>query len=184
MSNFTFLKTAIEDLFVIEPKVFGDARGFFLESYRESSFHEAGILTAFVQDNHSMSGKGVLRGLHFQIPHWQAKLVRVLKGSVYDVAVDLREGSPTRFHWHGEILSAENKRMMYLPDGFAHGFLTLEDDTHFLYKAGELYRPEDDGGIRFDDPDLAIQWPNTGSDWIISEKDRKLPMLKEWIASR
>ena len=166
---------------VICPRIFEDQRGFFMESYNRAAFEACGIETGFVQDNHSKSSKGVLRGLHFQKAFPQGKLVRVISGAVYDVAVDLREKSPTYGKWFGIILSGENKRMMYIPKGFAHGFLTLEENTHFYYKATDYYHPEDDGGLRYDDLDLNIDWKAYMKDegLIISEKDKKLPYLRE-----
>ena len=139
MSKFKKIETGIEGLYIIEPTVFGDNRGFFLESYNKKEFEEIGITNEFVQDNHSKSKKGVLRGLHFQTKHSQGKLVRVIKGSVFDVAVDLRKGSKTFGKWFGVELSAENKKMFFIPENFAHGFLTLEDETEFMYKCTDLY---------------------------------------------
>ena len=147
MSKFKKIETGIDGLYIIEPTVFGDNRGFFLESYNKKGFKEIGITNEFVQDNHSKSKKGVLRGLHFQTKHSQGKLVRVIKGSVFDVAVDLREGSKTFGKWFGVELSAENKKMFFIPENFAHGFLTLEDETEFMYKCTDLYHPEYDSGI-------------------------------------
>ena len=139
MNNFTIKETPIKDLIIIEPKVFGDERGFFQETYNKESFSELGLNMEFVQDNHSKSKKGVLRGLHFQTKNVQGKLVRVTRGAVYDVAVDLRSDSPTFGEWYGVLLTEKNKMMFYVPEGFAHGFLTLEDDTEFLYKCTNLY---------------------------------------------
>ncbi len=158
MNNFEVIKTPIKDLVIIKPKVFGDERGFFQETYNEKAFAEHGLTMKFVQDNHSKSKKGVLRGLHFQRKFTQGKLVRVVKGSVYDVAVDLRKDSPTFGQWFGIILSEENKTMFYVPEGFAHGFLTLEDDTEFLYKCTDLYSPEYDSGILWNDENIGIDW--------------------------
>jgi dTDP-4-dehydrorhamnose 3,5-epimerase len=163
---------------VIKPRVFGDTRGFFMESWREDDFLNNGIREQFVQDNHSKSSKGVLRGLHFQKePQAQGKLVRVITGSVWDVAVDIRQGSPTRGRWFGLELNEENRTMFYIPPGFAHGFVTLKDNTHFVYKCTCYYSPEKDAGIRWDDPDLSITWPLANPQ--LSEKDRGLPLLKE-----
>ena len=147
MSKFKKIETGIEGLYIIEPTVFGDNRGFFLETYNKKEFEEIGITDEFVQDNHSKSKKGVLRGLHFQTQHSQGKLVRAIKGSVYDVAVDLRKDSKTFGKWFGVELNAENKKMLYIPENFAHGFLTLEDETEFMYKCTNFYHPEYDSGI-------------------------------------
>ena len=178
MSKFNIIKTGIEDLIVIEPAVFGDERGFFLESYNKKEFEEFGIKEEFVQDNHSKSKKGVLRGLHFQTSFTQGKLVRVIKGSVWDVAVDLRNDSPTFGKWYALELSDKNKKMFFVPKGFAHGFLTLEDETEFQYKCTDFYHPEYDSGIIWNDKDLSIQWPfekynMKEKDVVISEKDAK-----------
>lgn len=155
------IPTAIPDVLVIEPKVFGDARGFFFESYNRKTFKDAaGLEPDFVQDNHSKSAQGVLRGLHYQLPpHAQGKLVRVVQGEVFDVAVDIRRGSPTFGRWVGQILSAENQRQLWIPPGFAHGFVTLSETAEFLYKTTNYYAPECDRCIRWDDPTLAIVWP-------------------------
>lgn len=175
---FEFIKTDIKDLLIIQPKKFGDDRGFFVETFKKSDFVAAGINEEFVQDNHSCSAKGVLRGIHFQSdPMAQGKLVRVTQGSVWDVAVDLRSDSETFGKWFGIELSAENGTMFYIPPGFGHGFVTLEDNTHFMYKCTNEYSPEHDGGIRWDDPELGIEWPLT--DVQVSEKDAKLPYLSE-----
>ena len=155
--------TAIPDVLLIEPKVFGDARGFFFESYNNRSFQEAtGLQVDFVQDNHSRSAKNVLRGLHYQIEQAQGKLVRVVHGEVFDVAVDLRRSSKTFGRWVGEFLSAENKRQLWVPPGFAHGFVVLSEDAEFLYKTTDYYAPQFEKCIRWDDPELAIDWPVTG----------------------
>ena len=175
---FKFLETKIKDVFIIEPQVFGDDRGYFFESYKKSDFDNAGLKYDFVQDNQSKSKKGVLRGLHFQKTHPQAKLVRVLEGEVFDVAVDLRKNSPTYGKWVGVVLSAENKKMFMIPRGFAHGFLVLSDIAVFTYKCDELYHPEDEGGIIWDDPDINIDWPFK-KDILLSEKDMKNPLLKD-----
>lgn len=164
--------TAIPEVLIIEPKVFGDGRGFFYESYNQAIFSNlTGFEQAFVQDNHSKSAKGVLRGLHYQIKQAQGKLVRVVAGEVFDVAVDLRQKSSTFGHWVGVILSAENKRQLWVPPGFGHGFLVLQDNTEFLYKTTDYYAPEHERCIRWDDPDLAIQWPLQGSP-NLSAKDK------------
>jgi len=156
-------RTAIPDVLVIEPKVFGDARGFFLESWNAKAFAEAGIPAAFVQDNHSRSPRGVLRGLHYQILQPQGKLVRVAAGEVFDVAVDLRRASPTFGRWVGERLSNDNKRMLWIPPGFGHGFLVLSESADFLYKTTDYYAPEHERVIAWNDPDLAIKWPIAGT---------------------
>lgn len=178
MNNFSLIPTEIEGLVVIKIKVFGDNRGFFMETYNEAAFEELGLNMRFVQDNHSKSKKGVLRGIHFQTQYSQGKLIRVVKGKVYDVAVDLREGSKTYKKWYAVELSDENKTMFYIPEGFGHAFLTLEDDTEFLYKTTNVYHPEFDSGIIYNDPDIGIDWPDIG-ELILSEKDRKLPSLRE-----
>lgn len=150
----------IPDLTLITPKVFGDDRGYFVETYNENDMKEAGIHITFVQDNQSMSKKGVLRGLHFQKQFPQAKLVRVISGEVFDVAVDLRKNSPTFGKWAGVILSAENKKQFLVPEGFAHGFLVLSDTAEFCYKCSDFYHPNDEGGLAWNDPKLNVQWPN------------------------
>lgn len=167
------VETDIEGLLIIEPRVFGDERGFFMETWNEGVFKEAGLDLTFVQDNHSRSQKGVLRGLHFQNPGPQGKLVRVTNGAVFDVAVDLREGSPTFGKWAGVELTAENKRMFWVPEGFAHGFLTLADDTDFLYKCTAPYAPGSEHTLAWNDPSVAIDWPVEDLDPIISEKDAR-----------
>lgn len=156
---------------ILEPKVFGDARGFFLESWNASSFAEIGLDVAFVQDNHSRSQKGVLRGMHFQNPAPQGKLVRVVRGAVFDAIVDLRLSSSTFGQWTGVMLSAENKRMFWVPEGFAHGFLTLEDDTDFLYKCTSAYLPQNEHSLAWDDPEVGIEWPLEGIEPKLSAKD-------------
>ncbi len=174
----TFNKTEIEGVYIIEPKVFGDSRGFFMETYNENDFKKNGLDYVFVQDNQSKSHKGVLRGLHFQKEHPQAKLVRVVEGEVFDVAVDLRKGSKTYGKWVGVILSEENKKMFMIPRGFAHGFVVLSETAQFVYKCDDFYHPEDEGGIMYNDPDINIKWPYKG-DVELSEKDKKHPLLKE-----
>ena len=156
---------------IIEPKVFGDARGFFLESWNASSFAEMGLDVTFVQDNHSRSQKGVLRGMHFQNPAPQGKLVRVVRGAVFDAIVDLRRSSSTFGQWIGVVLSAENKRMFWVPEGFAHGFLTLEDDTDFLYKCTSAYLPQNEQSLAWNDPEVGIEWPLEGIEPKLSAKD-------------
>lgn len=167
------VETAIPGLLIIEPKVFGDARGFFMETWNAEAFAAAGLSFSFVQDNHSRSQKGVLRGLHFQNPGSQGKLVRVTNGAVFDVAVDLRSSSPTFGQWVGVELSAANHRMFWVPEGFAHGFLTLEDDTDFLYKCTAPYAPQSEHTLAWNDPAVGIAWPVTGLDPIISDKDAR-----------
>lgn len=184
MSKFKKVSTPIEGLYIIEPTVFGDNRGFFMESWNKKEFSEIGLDIDFVQDNHSRSKKGVLRGLHFQVKYPQGKLVRVVKGIVFDVAVDLRKNSPTFGKWYGVILSEENKKMFYIPEGFAHGFLVLSDEADFLYKTTEYYYPEYDAGVIWNDPDINIKWPFEEygiKEPILSEKDKKLPQLKEIV---
>ena len=171
MGNFTFNETKIKDVYIIDVKTYGDNRGYFMETYKESDFKEAGLNYNFVQDNQSSSHKGVLRGLHFQKTHPQAKLVRVIKGEVFDVAVDLRKGSPTYGQWVGAVLTEENKRQFMIPRGFAHGFVVMSDYAEFAYKCDELYHPEDEGGIIWNDPEIGIDWPDVG-EIILSEKDK------------
>lgn len=156
---------------IIEPKVFGDERGFFMESWNAAAFAQAGLDLTFVQDNHSRSQKGVLRGMHFQNPAPQGKLVRVVSGAVFDAVVDLRQSSPTFGKWTGVVLSAENKRMFWVPEGFAHGFLTLEDNTDFLYKCTSAYLPQNECSLAWDDPDVGIVWPLDGIEPKLSAKD-------------
>jgi len=163
---------AIPGPLIIEPRVFGDDRGFFLESWNAEAFAGAGLDLAFVQDNHSRSQKGVLRGLHFQNPGAQGKLVRVVSGAVFDVAVDLRRSSPNFGKWAGVELSARNRRMFWVPEGFAHGFLTLADDTDFLYKCTAPYAPEHEHALAWDDPQVGIEWPVDGTTPLLSAKDR------------
>lgn len=178
VGNFKFIETDIKDVYIIEPKVYGDNRGYFMETYKEESFKEAGLNYTFVQDNESRSKKGVLRGLHFQKTYPQAKLVRVLEGEVFDVAVDLRKDSPTYGKWVGVVLSAENKKQFMIPRGFAHGFVVLSDTATFCYKCDELYHPEDEGGIMWNDKDINIIWPYEG-EILLSVKDKKHPTLNE-----
>ena len=165
-------RLAIPDVCLVEPKVFGDARGFFFESFNRRQLEAAlGRSLEFVQDNHSRSGRGVLRGIHYQQPHPQGKLVRVVRGEVFDVAVDLRRGSPTFGRWVGELLSAENKRQLWVPEGFGHGFLVTSDEAEFLYKTTDYYHPEHERCIRWDDPELGIAWPLQGARPNVSAKD-------------
>lgn len=177
-----FIKTEIEGLLVFEPRVFHDSRGYFFESYNQNTFKEAGICSHFVQDNRSLSQKGVLRGLHYQLnPMAQAKLVSVLQGSVYDVVVDIRKKSPTYGQTFGILLSAENKKQLYIPRGFAHGFVVLEDNTEFFYKCDNFYSKEHEAGIRFDDKKLQIDWQIDVSNATVSEKDEQLPDFDQAI---
>ena len=173
----TFEKTSIAGVYIITPKVFGDNRGYFMETYSEKDFKENGLDYTFVQDNQSSSTKGVLRGLHFQKNHPQAKLVRVLNGEVFDVAVDLRKDSETYGKWVGVKLSGENKKQLLIPRGFAHGFLVLSDTAEFAYKCDDFYHPEDEGGIIYNDPDINIEWPAISCDYTLSDKDQKHPTL-------
>ncbi len=175
---FNLIKTEIEDVVILEPKVFGDDRGYFMETYNKDDFEKLGLHYDFVQDNQSKSKKGVLRGLHFQKTHPQAKLVRVLEGEVYDVAVDLRKGSPTYGKWTGVLLSGENKKMFMIPRGFAHGFVVLSDTAVFTYKCDDIYHPEDEGGICWDDPSIGVKWPYEGEP-LLSDKDTKHPPFAE-----
>ena len=161
----------IDGPLILEPRVFGDERGFFMESWNATSFAEIGLDVTFVQDNHSRSQKGVLRGMHFQNPAPQGKLVRVVRGAVFDAIVDLRRSSPTFGQWTGVMLSAENKRMFWVPEGFAHGFLTLEDDTDFLYKCTSAYLPQNEHSLAWNDPEVGIEWPLQGIEPTLSNKD-------------
>jgi len=173
-----FHPSHLPGVFIIKPRVFGDGRGFFTETYRKSIFAERGITCDFIQDNHSMSSRGILRGLHYQIPPAaQTKLIRVLTGEIFDVAVDIRKGSKTFGMWHGEILSGENQKMMVIPEGFAHGFLCLRDQTHVIYKVSAYYSPAQERGILWNDPVLKIDWPDAGSDPVLAERDADYPVL-------
>lgn len=186
----------IEGLYIIEPKVHGDSRGYFMETYNRQDMEEAGLNMEFVQDNQSMSAKGVLRGLHFQKQYPQGKLVRVIKGSVFDVAVDLRSDSPTYGQWYGVELTEENKKQFYIPEGFAHGFLVLSDTAEFCYKCTDFYHPNDESGLAWNDPAIGIQWPQLqgaypgsasaagytladGTPLNLSEKDQKWSTLED-----
>ncbi len=173
MSKFEFIKTDIPEVIIVKPTVFGDERGFFMETFQKEEFEAAGINEDFVQDNHSKSTKGVLRGLHFQTQHTQGKLVRILSGEVFDVAVDCRENSETFGKWVGVILSAENKKQLYVPKGFAHGFLVLSDEAEFTYKCTDYYSPEHEGGILYNDETIGIKWPDVGCEIKLSEKDKQ-----------
>ena len=183
MNKFKRIDTEIEGVCIIEPTVFGDNRGYFMETYSKEDFAELGITTEFVQDNQSKSKKGVLRGLHFQKQNTQAKLVRCIKGEVFDVAVDLRPKSDTYGKWVGVIISEENKRMFMIPKGFAHGFLVLSDEAEFCYKCDDIYNHEAEGGLKWNDPDVGIVWPEVQGlkpeEYLTSEKDGKWPSLKE-----
>lgn len=184
--NFSFSTTSIEGVIIVDVKSYGDRRGYFMETYKKSDFVAGGIDCEFVQDNQSSSTRGVLRGLHFQIKHPQAKLVRVVSGAVFDVCVDLREGSPTWGKWEGTVLSAENRRQLFIPRGFAHGFLVLSDDAEFCYKCDDVYHPNDEGGLMWNDPSIDIKWPALLGDdvfdadeVILSDKDLCHPLLKD-----
>jgi dTDP-4-dehydrorhamnose 3,5-epimerase len=175
-----FIRTHIPDLLVYEPRVFEDKRGYFFESFNRATFREAGVDLDFVQDNQSRSTRGVLRGLHYQLePHAQAKLVRVLEGEVLDVAVDLRRGSPTFGQYHAELLSAQNKRQLMVPVGFAHGFVVLSDTAEFFYKCSALYHKDSERGIRFDEPAFGIDWGVPHDQLLVSDRDAALPGLDE-----
>jgi dTDP-4-dehydrorhamnose 3,5-epimerase len=171
------IKTSIPEVIVFIPPVFTDSRGYFLETYQQQKYAEAGISKPFVQDNQSYSTKNVLRGLHFQLRHPQAKLVRVTQGSVFDVAIDIRKNSPTFGKWHGEILSAENKKQMYIPENFAHGFCVLSDSAEFVYKCTDFYVPGDESGLIWNDKQLGIKWPIEQP--ILSDKDATLSSLAD-----
>lgn len=180
MGKITVTPCDIEGLYVIEPTVFKDERGYFVETYNQNDMKEAGLDIVFVQDNQSMSTRGVLRGLHFQKQFPQGKLVRVVRGKVFDVAVDLRSDSKTYGKWFGVELSAENMKQFYIPEGFAHGFLVLSDEAEFCYKCTDLYHPGDEGGLAWNDPEIGVEWPlEEGVDLIISEKDQKWKGLKD-----
>lgn len=178
MGNFVFSRTGIDGVYLIDTKIFGDERGYFQETYKETDFRDAGLDYRFVQDNQSRSRRGVLRGLHYQKEYPQAKLVRVTEGEVFDVAVDIRNGSPTFGKWVGAVLSETNRRQIMIPGGFAHGFLVLSEYATLCYKCDEVYHPEDEAGIRWDDPEIGIEWPFTDG-LTLSEKDKKHPSLKD-----
>lgn len=182
--NFTFTDTSIEGVKIVDVNAYGDSRGYFMETYKQSDFVAGGIDCVFVQDNQSSSVRGVLRGLHFQIDHPQSKLVRVVSGKVFDVAVDLRKDSATYGKWEGVVLSAENKRQFFIPRGFAHGFLVLSDSAEFCYKCDDVYHPGDEGGLMWNDPKIGIEWPALDGDGhfdesqlVLSDKDRRHPPL-------
>lgn len=180
MGKITVTPCDIEGLYVIDPTVFKDERGYFVETYNQNDMKEAGLDMVFVQDNQSMSTRGVLRGLHFQKQFPQGKLVRVVRGKVFDVAVDLRSDSKTYGKWFGVELSAENMKQFYIPEGFAHGFLVLSDEAEFCYKCTDFYHPGDEGGLAWNDPEIGVEWPlEEGVDLIISEKDQKWKGLKD-----
>lgn len=182
MGKFNFIKTDIDGVVIVEPTAFGDSRGYFMETYQQKDFLEGGIDVTFVQDNQSMSTKGVLRGLHFQKQFPQSKLVRCIKGEVFDVAVDLRPGSPTFGKWTGVVLSAENRRQFFIPKNFAHGFLVLSDTAEFVYKVDDFYHPNDEGGLMWNDPAIGVEWP-IGEDMEVSlsDKDKVHPPYEEVI---
>ena len=181
MGQFQFTKTGIEGLVVVEPKVFGDNRGYFMETYNYNDFKAAGLDMVFVQDNQSKSKKGVLRGLHFQKKNPQGMLVRVVSGEVYDVAVDLRRGSDTYGKWYGVLLSAENKKQFYVPEGFAHGFVVMSETAEFVYKCTRFYDPSDEGGLMWNDPEIGIDWPvPENAELLLSEKDQHHQPLKDF----
>ncbi len=179
MSKFKFLETPLEGVYVINPTIYEDNRGYFMETYNYEEFKKQGLNTIFVQDNQSKSKQGVLRGLHFQKKYPQGKLVRVLRGKVFDVAVDIRKNSKTFGKWYGVILSEENKNQFYIPEGLAHGFLVLSKEAEFAYKCTNHYHPEDEHGIKWNDPNIGITWPSNDIDkFILSTKDTKWPNLE------
>lgn len=171
-------RTDLKDVLIVEPDIFEDQRGFFMELYNEKRYSESGIGRMFVQDNLSYSVRGTLRGLHFQLTRAQAKLVQVLEGEIFDVAVDIRYGSPTFGEWVGEILSSRNRRQLFIPEGFAHGFCVLSESAYFMYKCSDFYAPEDERGVFYADPGVNIQWPVKTP--VVSEKDRKNPFLENF----
>ena len=173
MGKFKFIETELPGVLIVEPTVFGDQRGYFMETFQKEEFAAAGITDDFVQDNQSRSSRGVLRGVHFQKAHTQGKLVRVTRGEVFDVAVDCRPQSATFGKWTGVVLSEENKRQFYVPKGFAHGFLVLSDVAEFCYKCTDYYDPSAEGGIPYDDPTVGIRWPDCGCEYLLSEKDKR-----------
>lgn len=171
------IETGLDGVLIIEPKVFGDQRGFFQETWSKPKYETIGVREEFVQDNLSYSTRGVLRGLHYQMPHTQGKLVAVIQGTVFDVAVDIRAGSPTLGRWTGVELSGENHRQLWIPPGFAHGFCVISDTAYFSYKCTDIYTPAAEGGILWNDPDIGIEWPITGG--TLSDKDRQYPRLRD-----
>lgn len=182
--NFTFTTTSIEGVIIVDVRSYGDRRGYFMETYKRPDFVAGGIDCEFVQDNQSSSTRGVLRGMHFQMEHPQAKLVRVVRGAVFDACVDLRPGSPTWGRWEGAVLSAENRRQLFIPRGFAHGFLVLSEEAEFCYKCDDVYRPGDEGGLMWNDPAIGIKWPALEGDdvfdpskLVLSDKDKLHPPL-------
>jgi len=179
MSKLNIIPTTLTGCYIIEPTVFGDSRGYFMETYNQRELKEAGLDMEFVQDNESRSQQGVLRGMHFQYQYPQGKLVRVTHGEVFDVAVDIRLDSPTFGQWVGVSLSGENNRQLYVPEGFAHGFLVLSEYADFVYKCTDYYHPEDEGGILWNDPDIGITWPIDRIKPLLSDKDQKLKTLQE-----
>lgn len=179
MGKFRFENTGVPGVVLVEPTVFGDERGWFMETWSRDEFEAAGLPVAYVQDNQSMSRRGVLRGLHFQRQHSQGKLVRVVRGHVFDVAVDLRPGSAGFGSWAAAELNDENRRQLYVPPGFGHGFLVLSETAEFAYKCTDIYHPASEGGVRWNDPDIGIQWPDVGFAYILSDKDRALPGLRD-----
>ena len=180
MGKFNFIKTSIDGVLIVEPTAFGDSRGYFMETYQRDEFRKGGITVDFVQDNQSMSTKGVLRGLHFQKQFSQSKLVRCIRGEVYDVAVDLRPGSETYGKWEGVLLSAENRRQFFIPKNFAHGFLVLSDEAEFVYKVDDFYHPNDEGGLMWNDPEIGVDWPiPEGMEIKLSDKDKLHPPFSE-----
>ena len=185
MGKFQFQKTDIDGLYVIEPTVFGDERGYFMETYNYNEFAATGLDMTFVQDNQSKSKRGVLRGLHFQTKNSQGKLVRVIRGEVFDVGVDLREGSATFGQWYGLLLSEENHKQLYIPEGFAHGFLVTSEEAEFVYKCTRFYDPSGEGGLLWNDKDIGIDWPVTEDmDILLSDKDKIQPTFQEYLARR
>ncbi|KKO55025.1 dTDP-4-dehydrorhamnose 3,5-epimerase [Paenibacillus sp. DMB20] len=180
MGNFSFIQTGIDGLIVVEPKIYGDHRGYFMETYHHEEYRKGGISVNFVQDNQSLSKKGVLRGLHFQTLRPQGKLVRVLEGEVFDVAVDIRQGSATYKQWYGIKLSGENRKQLYIPEGFAHGFLVLSEQAVFSYKCTDFYDPANESGLLWNDPEIGIEWPlNEVDNVLLSPKDEKWKGITE-----
>ena len=185
MGKFMFTPTGIAGMMVVEPTLFGDARGYFMETYNYNDFAAAGLDMTFVQDNQSKSKRGVLRGLHFQTKNSQGKLVRVIRGEVFDVGVDLREGSATFGQWYGLLLSADNHKQLYIPEGFAHGFLVTSEEAEFVYKCTRFYDPSGEGGLLWNDKDIGIDWPVTEDmDVLLSDKDKVQPTFQEYLAKR